>query len=162
MLYAPEPEAVARISQKFGDRPSYYKKYGHKGHNGIDFAPLIRGRTDVYVFAPHEGYVRLEDEGDVGYGKYVEILSRPYNNEGHRRKSTLAHLSAFLVQNGQYVGSGDPIGIMGTTGDSTGIHLHWTYKIADKDGYTMNKNNGFQGALDIAKYTLFWRRITLG
>lgn len=161
MLYCPAPEGTYRLSQKFGMRPEYYKKYGHRGHNGIDIAPTIPGRKDMYVFAPHEGYVELGDEGSKGYGKYVTILSKPYNNEGHRRKSDMAHLSKFLVENGQYVGSGDPIGIMGTTGDSTGIHLHWSYKIADKDGYTMNKNNGYNGALDVAKYTLLWRRITL-
>ena len=63
MLYSPEPEGTYRLTQRFGERPAYYAKYGLRGHNGLDLAPLIRGRTDMYVFAPHEGYVKLGDEG---------------------------------------------------------------------------------------------------
>lgn len=161
MLYAPEPEGTYRVSQKFGERPAYYQKYGLAAHNGIDLSPLVRGRTDMYVFAPHEGYVTLLDEGGVGYGRHVEILGRPYDNAGNRRKSVLAHLQSYLVQNGQYVGSGDPVGIMGRTGDADGVHVHFTYKIADVQGNTLNKNNGYLGALDVSKYTLLWRRMTL-
>lgn len=161
MLYLPLPEGTYRITQGFGLNKQYYKKYNLDGHNGYDLAPLIRGNTGVTVFAPHEGYVSLGDEGKLGYGRHVEILSRPYNNEGHRKKSTLAHLASFLVKDGQYVGSGDPIGYMGSTGDSTNVHLHFTYKVADKDGYSMHVNNGYKGALPVAKYVLKWVLDTL-
>lgn len=161
MLYLPLPEGTYRVTQGFNVNKAYYRKYGLTGHNGYDLSPLIPGNTGITVFAPHEGYVTLLDDGNLGYGRHVEILSRPYNNAGERKKSTLAHLASFLVKDGQYVGSGDPIGIMGTTGDSTGIHLHWTYKVADKDGYSMNINNGFKGALPVAKSVLKWVNATL-
>ena len=154
-------EGSYRITQAFGVNAAYYKKYGLKAHNGIDYGPMIPGKEGVTVYAPHEGYVSVIDEGNVGYGLHVEILSRAYNNDGHRKKSTLAHFARVLVQNGQYVGSGDPIGIMGTSGDSTGIHCHFTYKVADKDGYSMNINNGFKGALPVAKSVLKWVNATL-
>lgn len=162
MIYSPLPEGIYRISQWFGSNPRYYKKYGHKGHNGYDFAPLVAGQKDVPVYAPHEGVVRLGDEGDVGYGRFVEILTLPYNVIGDRKKSTLAHLSEFYVKDGQYVGSGDMIGIMGTTGDSTGVHLHWTYKKANREGITLDKGNGYAGAIPIAAFTLRWSNLKLG
>jgi murein DD-endopeptidase MepM/ murein hydrolase activator NlpD len=162
MIYNPLPEGTYRITQGFGERPKYYKKYGHKGHNGWDYAPLVPNTKGIPVYAPHEGFVRLRDEGKLGYGKYAEIVSMPYNTEGHRKKSDLAHLAEFRVKDGQYVGSGDLIGIMGTTGDSSGIHLHWTFKKTDSDGFTMDKNNGFNGALRIAPFTLRWVNLKLG
>ena len=162
MIYLPLPEGTYRYTQPFGVNRAKYAKYGYKGHNGVDIAPLLAGRQGVTVNAPHEGYVKLGNEGKIGYGKYVEILSLPYNLDKTRRKSYLAHLDGFLVKDGQYVGSGDPIGVMGTTGDSTGIHVHWTYKIADPDGNTLNKGNGYGGAIPIGPYTLRWINSVLG
>lgn len=162
MLYSPLPEGTYRITQSFGSRPSYYRKYGLKGHNGVDLAPLVPGSQGILVFAPHEGYVTIGNEGKTGYGQFVEILSLPYTTEGTRKKSTLAHLAEFLVNDGQFVGSGDVIGIMGTTGDSSGIHVHWTYKRADSDGNSLDKDNGYKGAISIAPFTLCWSLRKLG
>jgi len=144
-----------RRTQKFGERPEVYRQFGHKGHNGIDFAPLIPGTKGVIIYAPHDGYVRCI-MGDPGYGNYVELLSQPRTKEGVRLKSDIAHMASFLVINGSFVAQGDPIGIMGDTGFADGIHLHWTFKRADRDGMTMDKQNGYGGALDIGKWTLLW------
>lgn len=157
MIYNPFPEGQYRITQWFGQNVQYYKKmYGMNGHNGYDFGPPTPGQKGVIVCAPHEGYVSVRDEGNIGYGRHVEILGLPYDQAGQRKKSTLAHFESFLVEDGQFVGSGDPIGIMGNTGDSTGIHCHWTPKRADRDGNSMNKDNGFFGALRIGPYVLKW------
>jgi murein DD-endopeptidase MepM/ murein hydrolase activator NlpD len=169
MIYLPLSEGTYRISQWFGSRPKYYAKYGHKGHNGYDFAPLKQGfnTEDRIIYAPHEGYVKLH-YGDIGYGNFLEVLSLPYNNEGHRKKSDLAHIFRFLVEDGQFVGSGDPVAIMGGakgqkgSGDSTGTHLHWTYKKTDWEGKTLDKDNGYAGAIPIAPFTLRWQKQTLG
>lgn len=163
MIYLPLPEGTYRISQWFGDRPKYYKKYGHDGHNGYDFAPIGVERT---IYAPHEGFVQLF-KSDVGYGNFIRLTSMPYNEAGFRKQSELAHLREFLVEDGQYVGSGDPIAIMGGakgqkgSGDSTGTHLHWTYKKLNKQGKIIDQGNGFNGAVPIAPYTLRWIRKTL-
>jgi len=160
MIYLPLPEGTYRISQWFGDRPKYYKKYGHKGHNGYDFAPLD-GTSPRVIYAPHEGYVQTF-KTDAGYGYYIRITSLPYTKDGMVKISELAHLKEFLVTDGQYVGSGDPIAIMGGakgqigSGDSTGTHLHWTYKKGNSQGKTVDKDNGYNGAIAIAPFTLKW------
>lgn len=156
MLFSPLPESSYRLTQRFGERPEYYKKYGHKGHNGLDFAPLVPGQKGVVVFAPHDGYALVRNEGDAGYGLYVELTSLPYVNTGKRRKSDLAHLERAFVMSGQFVSQGDPIGVMGSTGDSTAVHLHWTYKVTDRTGRTLDKGNGYNGAVRIGKYTRLW------
>jgi murein DD-endopeptidase MepM/ murein hydrolase activator NlpD len=145
-----------RVTQWFGENPKIYAQFGHRGHNGIDYAPKIPRTRGAIVHAPHEGYVSVKDEGKKGYGLHVEIISLPYKH-GLGRKSVLAHFEKCLVTNGQFVSSGDPVGVMGSTGFSTGIHCHWTYKKTDSLGNTLDKNNGFAGAIDIARYTQQWK-----
>lgn len=139
------PGVNYRVVQLFGQRPEVYAQFGLKGHNGIDLAPRVPGLTDVVVYAPHDGVCSVRE--DNGYGKYVDLLDK---DDG--RKSILAHLSKYFVSNGQLVRMGDPIGIMGTTGFSTGIHLHWGYKRVNADGITLKLNNGYKGAIDVYKY----------
>lgn len=148
MLLCPLPIRRFRITQRFGQNPLEYARFGMKGHNGLDFAPTIPGTTGEVIYAPHDGYVHLGDEGNDGYGKYVEITSLPYNTFGDCRHSVLAHMDRFLVTDGKWIGAGDPIGIMGSTGFSTGIHTHWTYKVK-RDSITQNHGNGFKGALNL-------------
>lgn len=161
MINLPVPEGSYRLTQKFGERPAYYKKYGMAGHNGYDLAPTSIGQHNVPVFAPHDGTCRVLNDGNVGYGLHVELLSQPYNAEGKRRKSTLAHLDRILVSNGQMINQGDIVGIMGETGDAEGIHLHWTYKIADRNGDSLSKDNGYLGAIPIGHYARKWISATL-
>lgn len=155
MIFNPLPIGAFRVTQSFGENPIYYKKYGLKFHNGTDFAPITPGKKGVVIYAPHEGYIQTFDQGNIGYGRFVQIVSFPYQ-KNRARKSELAHMEKFLVVNGQFISAGEPLGIMGTTGDSTGIHTHWTYKIVDAEGKTLNKDNGVNGAIDIAKYVQLW------
>lgn len=142
------PNVDYRITQWFGERPEVYKQFGLKGHNGIDFAPKVAGTKGVVIYAPHDGICYLRDDGGKGYGKYVEL-----DDDFRSRRSILAHLDKYLVRNLQDVRMGDPIGIMGTTGFSTGIHLHWGYKPLVK-GKTkpLEFTNGYKGAVDIVKF----------
>lgn len=147
------------VSQPFGANPGIYAQFGHDGHNGWDLKPLIKGR-DYIVLAPHDGYVKLGNEGTKGYGMYVEITGLPHRKEGIGMKSDLAHLRQFLVTDGQYIAQGEPIGVLGGgkndpgKGFSTGRHLHWTYKLVDALGNTINKGNGKNGAIDVSEFTL--------
>lgn len=145
-----------RVTQWFGEHPEVYAQFGHKGHNGIDYAPKIPGTKNVIVYAPHEGYVTVKDEGKKGYGLHIEIVSLPYQH-GVGRKSVLAHFEKLFIQTGQFISAGDPVGIMGSTGFSSGIHCHWTYKKVDSFGNTLDKNNGYAGAIDIARYVELWK-----
>ena len=98
----------AGIGDRFGPR-------GNRFHTGVDF-PAHFGAG---VFAARSGRVRVARWTAGGYGKLVVI--------GHRRRmrSFYAHLSRIHVRRGERVGFGDPIGSVGSTGNSTGPHLHF-------------------------------------
>ncbi len=155
MILTPLPWGTYRLTQPFGVDPATYAQFGLNGHNGLDFGPVPLGSTSTVVYAPHEGFVHLGNEGTQGYGQYVQIDGLPYNKEGMCRHSILAHLAKFIVTEGQFISAGDIIGIMGSTGFSTGVHTHWTYKLK-KNGQTLNYDNGFKGAIDVSKYLIVW------
>ncbi|WP_052072133.1 M23 family metallopeptidase [Sphingopyxis sp. MWB1] len=87
-------------------------------HNGIDI-PAARG-TPIYATA--DGIVgRAQWLG--GYGKYVEI------EHGNMIQTRYGHMSSYIVESGQRVKKGDVIGYVGSTGRSTGNHLHYEVRI---------------------------------
>lgn len=143
-----------RITQRVGDRPDYYKKYGLAGHNGIDLAPPKPNQKGIIIYAPHDGFVKVGNNGNTGYGKFVRITSEPAN--GQRRQSDLGHFESIFVKTGQYVSLGDPLGIMGSSGDSTAIHCHFGYRPLKADGTPLLPNNGLHGVIDVSKFTLLW------
>lgn len=153
MYVCPVERGTFEVTQLPGENPQDYAEFGLTGHNGIDFAPRPKGRREP-CYAPHEGYVQVIDQGDQGYGLHVVIVSEPYNREGHRKHSTLAHLASTFVKTGDWVGTSDLIGIVGTTGHSTGVHLHWTPRKADRNGAILDYGNGLKGVIrDALKYT---------
>lgn len=90
-----------------------YLCYG--GHYGIDLATYGQA---LPVYAARSGTVQTGWEG-FGYGNYVFI------NHGGGLQTRYAHLSRFNVSNGQSVSAGQLIGYVGSTGNSTGPHLHF-------------------------------------
>ncbi|HEU5138751.1 MAG TPA: M23 family metallopeptidase [Bacillales bacterium] len=84
-------------------------------HKGIDIArPSNRA-----ILAADNGTVVSAGWNDDGYGNRVVI------NHNNGFKTTYNHMSKILVHVGETVRKGEQIGVMGTTGDSTGIHLHF-------------------------------------
>ncbi|KQS56299.1 peptidase M24 [Brevundimonas sp. Leaf363] len=83
-------------------------------HQGQDFAAPLN--TPIYATAP--GVVSFVGVRS-GYGNVVEI------DHGRGFKTRFAHLNATAVQPGQAIALGQRIGAMGTTGRSTGVHLHY-------------------------------------
>lgn len=144
MIFCPLP-GTPLVTQGFGQNADVYQKYGMAGHNGVDFG--IDEGTAVY--APHDGTVTVKDNGTKDYGLHVVI------SDG-RRHSVLAHLSATHLQSGQKISQGDEAGKSGKTGDATGPHLHWTFKLL-KNGVAEFKDNGFQGAVDPSALTRLWQ-----
>ncbi len=67
----------------------------------------------------------ITEYGDCGvhYGNFVDVVS---NNGAFTVR--YGHLSQFSISDGQSVKAGDQIGIMGSTGASTGTHLHWEFR----------------------------------
>jgi murein DD-endopeptidase MepM/ murein hydrolase activator NlpD len=87
--------------------------YGHNGHPGID----IGVPTGTPVGAIAAGTVILARWND-GYGNQVQVA------HGAGRVSSVAHLSAITVHQGDQVTQGQQLGLAGSTGQSTGPHVH--------------------------------------
>ena len=108
-------------------------------HTGIDFT-ADRG-TEIYVTG--DGYVEEIENKRWGYGKSIII------NHGFGYKTRYAHLSKFEVKKGQKVKRGELIGLIGSTGKSTGPHLH--YEVV-KDGVKINPIGFFHSDLTPEQY----------
>lgn len=104
-----------RITSKFGIRHG-------RNHNGTDI-DLETGDT---VYAAFDGRIRYSQLHSGGFGKLIII--RHYNG----LETYYAHLSRLLVAPNQVVKAGDPIGLGGNTGRSTGSHLHFEVRFYDQ------------------------------
>lgn len=103
-----------RINQYFGLR-----------HTGVDIAGKI-GNTN---YAARSGRViKSQDGWNGGYGSYVII------DHGGGVTTLYAHNHKRLVSVGDYVDQGQPIGLLGSTGRSTGPHLHFEVRVNGKKG----------------------------
>lgn len=107
------------LTDPFGQCRSWDCSYRHKGLDiAVDFyAPITAAAGGLVSF--------VGGDPDFGLGWYVEI-----EHEGGW-STTYAHLVEFAVYEGQYVGQGDIIGYNGSTGYSTGPHLHFEVRHDD-------------------------------
>lgn len=109
------------VSSRFGYRLSPMD--GSKElHRGIDI-PMPDGTP---INAAMSGKIKVGHNGS--YGNYVEITSK-------KRKTLYAHCATIKVANGQNVKKGDVIATVGSTGSSTGSHLHMEF---EKNGKLLN------------------------
>ncbi len=99
-------------------------QYFHLRHRGLDIDNVISDRDPIYAAA--DGRVEVAGWSNVGYGLYIII------NHGNGIKTLYAHMSKLLVSRGQQVTQGQVIGIMGTTGRSTGVHLHYEIRVNNR------------------------------
>lgn len=107
-------------------------------HAGMDFA----APTGADIYATGNGQV-ISAGWQQGYGNCVQI------NHGYGYVTLYGHMSAFKVRAGQKVKRGDVIGLVGSTGKSTGPHLH--YEVHYK-GEIMNPQNYYFLDLSPADY----------
>ena len=103
-----------RITSPFGVRSDPMEIIA-KVHQGVDLA----GPDGQGVYATGDGKVVEANINFHGYGNEVII------DHGFGYKTRYAHLKRYIVHQGQYVRRGDQIGLMGTSGKSTGSHLHY-------------------------------------
>jgi murein DD-endopeptidase MepM/ murein hydrolase activator NlpD len=113
------PEEVRTISQGFGctnlrQAPASRQCPSGHFHTGLDIA----GPNLVDVHAADTGIARVFP-GTTGYGNYVVIT------HGNGYSTLYGHLHDFVVKDGQLVHRGDLIAHEGTTGNSTGPHVHF-------------------------------------
>ena len=107
------PVETKTVTSQFGVRQDPFTK-SKKQHKGIDFAGKIG--TELYAVAPG----RVVSAGDrSGYGTTVEI------DHGLGFTTLYAHLSKLMVSRGDWVRPGTVVGLAGSSGRSTGPHLHY-------------------------------------
>ncbi|MEO9296629.1 M23 family metallopeptidase [Devosia alba] len=108
-----------RRSSGFGNRTDPFTG-GRAFHSGLDFAAA----SGTSVFSAGRGIVTFVGTSS-GYGKMVEVT----HDDG--LVTRYAHLSGFLSEQGQRVNTGTPIAKVGSTGRSTGPHLHFEVRKGD-------------------------------
>ena len=102
------------ISSDFGSRANPFDGYSSDYHPGIDIAE----NYGAPVYASASGYVQRAGWYG-GYGKYIKI------SHDYGYATAYGHLSSIEISAGDYVSKGQIIGYVGSTGYSTGPHLHF-------------------------------------
>ena len=111
-------KSYSRISSEYGWRKNPVSGV-NKLHAGTDFAAA--GGTPIYAAA--SGYVQVAGWSTGGYGNYV-IIYHGKMSDGNTYSTLYAHMRSVATSAGKYVKQGELIGYVGTTGNSTGNHLH--------------------------------------
>ena len=111
-------KSYSRISSEYGWRKNPVTGV-NKLHAGTDFA--APGGTPIYAAA--SGYVQVAGWSSGGYGNYV-IIYHGKMSDGNTYSTLYAHMRSVATSAGKYVKQGELIGYVGTTGNSTGNHLH--------------------------------------
>ena len=105
---------IKYISSYFGSRPDPIYMVT-KFHSGMDFSAQLG--TEAY--ATGDGVVLEVEQNQWGYGNLVVI------DHGYGYKTRYAHLQKILVRKGQKVKRGQRVGLIGDSGKTTGVHLHY-------------------------------------
>jgi murein DD-endopeptidase MepM/ murein hydrolase activator NlpD len=134
MPYAMPVKDGFRFTSGFGYRRDP-KGAGHRMHSGLDFADGLG--TPIYATA--DGVVESA-KAESGYGRTVRI------RHDFGFETVYAHQTKLMVEVGQKVSRGDQIGAMGSTGRSTGVHLHYEVHL---NGRPMNPMIYLEAAKDV-------------
>lgn len=128
------------VSSCFGVRtdPFTHRK---RVHHGIDFA----GPKNTKIYATADGVVTLTKVSRTGYGKEVAV------KHGFGYSTIYGHLNKILVKKGEKVKRGQLIGLMGSTGRSTGTHLHYEVRLHNRP---LNPINFYDENLTEPEYDL--------
>lgn len=143
-----------KVTQRFGENPQVYAKFGHKGHNGLDFIAVnAKGQKvlgdDFFAFLPGVWHLYTDQYANGKYFGYGAAWKLDFNEGGGVvRQFTIAHLKNRRKEyNGKNLHAGVRMAQMGNTGFSTGDHYHVTMKML-KNGKVQNAGNGYAGAVD--------------
>lgn len=135
-----DPVSTVDISSYYGYRSDPFKGR-RKNHKGLD----IRGPVGTPIYATADGFVKTS-KWLGGYGRFIEL---DHGNAIHTR---YGHMSKLIAEENQFVKKGDIIGLMGSTGRSTGSHLHYEVRI---EGEPVNPQsfmaNASNGAVNLAQ-----------
>ncbi len=151
-LANPRPEA--RQSSPFGTRRYYGRKSGGGFHNGIDF----EGKTGEPIYAAADGFINHQG-WYFNYGRTVKI------SHADSFETLYAHMSRFAdgMGPGTRVRKGDLIGYVGSTGRSTGAHLHFSVivngQFVDPQPYISEGGNSTLGGEQLVSYRQWQQEI---
>ena len=116
-----KPVRTAAFTSGYGVRSDPFGG-GATRHMGIDLA----GPSGTPIYATADGVVSASGYNNGGYGNLIKL------DHGRGVETRYGHMSALLVSAGQRVTRGQLIGRMGSTGRSTGSHLHYEVRIEGK------------------------------
>ena len=131
------PVAGQSMSSRFGPRRDPFNKR-RAMHAGIDF----RAATGHPIRATGAGHV-VKAGPNGGYGRFVEI------DHGNGVTTRYAHMHRIAVRKGQHVAAGEKIGTVGSTGRSTGPHLHYEVR---KHGKAIDPLRFIRTGRSVARY----------
>lgn len=127
------PVKDPHMSQKYG-KTNFTKWYTF--HNGIDFS----GSVGIPVLAAESGtVVGTGDEGKYAYGKWIAIQHK------NGLTTLYGHLSKQIAKKGERVDRGEKIGLMGSTGYSTGPHVH--FSVFSSDSFEIVESKKVKGLM---------------
>ena len=150
-----------KTTSEFGWRVDPLGRAPKKHHNGVD---LWGAANTIYVEAFHDGKVlfagpskRRKEDGSVGGFGYHVIIAHKINGKFYT--SCYAHMreGSLKVKVGQKVTAGTVLGVMGTTGDSTGKHLHWEIWQGKTHGWSAD-GKGFVDPFEFCKALILSER----
>jgi len=116
-----KPVKTAAFTSGYGVRSDPFGR-GAAMHAGIDLA----GPSGTPIYATADGYVTDAGYNSGGYGNLIKV------DHGRGIETRYGHLSSMAVRAGQQIKRGQLIGRMGSTGRSTGSHLHYEVRIDGK------------------------------
>lgn len=149
----------AKITGNFGEKRSYYKP--GKSHEGVDIALAMNSPINSLL----TGTVLSVKNDPNGYGNYVDI------DHGNGVVTRYGHANSFSVKPGQKVKEGEQIGLVGSSGRSSGPHLHVEYLLngikknpmeLEKDMANMLKPKGTLGIQDANAIESLTNEIAMG
>ena len=112
---------LGKINNEFGFRRNPFGGRSYEFHHGLD----IDGDRGDMVVAPADGKI-IKAGRQGGYGNMVEI------DHGNGLTTRYGHLSSFKIKEGDVVQRGQLIALVGSTGRSTGPHLHYELRLDKK------------------------------
>lgn len=129
-----------KITQKFGNNPSYYKQFGFAGHEGVDWGtpngtPILSSAKGVVV--------RRNDVKSGAYGVYLVVWHKELS-----LATWYCHLQENKVSIGDNVTEGQVIALSNNTGNTSGPHLHFNLCRTNSNGTRINQDNGYKGFID--------------
>ena len=132
------------MTSPFGSRSDPFTKR-KKFHHGIDMA----GPYGLNIYATGNGKVILAEYNRHGYGKEVLI------DHGFGYVTCYAHLKSINVEKGDIIKRGQIVGALGSTGRSTGPHLHYEIRYHNKP---VNPMHYFHNDLTPAEFEIIASR----